>query len=68
MTQPIAFLDYQVIDHLHRVVSSAYDGAHEAALQSLEARPTAGRYELWMEEKKKRENGLVNAPSWIQKS
>ncbi len=50
MTATVAFLDYSVIDHLHRLASGTYTGKHGAALHSLEAGAATGKYELWMAE------------------
>ena len=46
----ILFLDYQVIDHLHRLATGSYQGPHAAALRLFESLATDGRYELWMSE------------------
>jgi hypothetical protein len=46
----VVFVDYQVIDHLHRLDTGAYRGAHETALRTFRALASAGQYELWMAE------------------
>jgi hypothetical protein len=50
MFPTVAFLDYSVIDHLHRLAVGNYAGAHAAALHLLEAGAATGKYELWMAE------------------
>ncbi len=50
MTATVAFLDYQIIDHLHRLANGTYALKHETALRSLETNAAMGKYELWMAE------------------
>jgi hypothetical protein len=50
LTVAPAFLDYQVIDHLHRVANGTYKGAHKNALATFQTKALEGEYELWMSE------------------
>jgi hypothetical protein len=50
MSGKVAFLDYQVIDHLHRMSSGTYTGQYAGAFQCFESDALAGQYELWMAE------------------
>ncbi|APG23976.1 hypothetical protein [Syntrophotalea acetylenica] len=50
MPSKVAFLDYQVIDHLHRMANGIYKGQHVDALRLFEFEALMGHYELWMAE------------------
>lgn len=45
-----AFLDYSVIDHLHRAKNGTYLGKHAEALLDLESKAISGRIQVWMSE------------------
>lgn len=45
---PILFLDYQVLDHMHRLDTDMYDGPSAAELTALRRAAILGAIEVWM--------------------
>lgn len=50
MVSKVAFLDYQVIDHLQRIEAGTYKGKFAASLAQFESQAVRGSYQLWMSE------------------
>lgn len=50
MVSKVAFLDYQVIDHLQRIGTGMYKGKFAEALAHFESEAVRGSYQLWMSE------------------
>ena len=65
MSPKVAFLDYQVIDHLYRLANGNYTGAFATELRLLEAGAATGKYELWMAEITRVEMIIGRENPWI---